>query len=297
MKKITLLLLGLIMITNASAEENEYVPLVREGVVWEYVGHHFEDENENIILRPVLYTLEFNGTTNIGDKLYNNVYRTDYDEQGNAQEPYLVALVKEENKIVIAINCGNHWWDIPEILYDFNKPMFMPDYETVENLGLECYYELNLLDYIKSWINNRYMTISVEVAGTVRNGYHINYDDGIEHYGYFEQEYKVIEGIGVDCRFGDLLVPYRDYITSINPMASLSAVYENGELVYKGFAYDEAQQLKEFNAISTIAGDKLVSSGRYFNLAGVESAEPQDGVSIKVTTYSDCSRTTEKIIK
>ena len=261
MKKIIFTLLGLLMMTSASAEENEYVPLVREGVVWEYVGHHFEDENENIILRPVLYTLEFNGTTNIGDKLYNNVYRTDYDEQGNAQEPFLVALVKEENKIVIAINCGNHWWDIPEILYDFNKPMFMPDYETVENLGLECYYELNLLDYIKSWINNRYMTISVEVAGTVRNGYHINYDDGIEHYGYFEQ------------------------------------VYENGELVYKGFAYDEAQQLKEFNAISTIAGDKLVSSVRYFNLAGVESAEPQDGVSIKVTTYSDGTRKSEKIIK
>ena len=86
MKKIIFTLLGLLMVTSASAAEYEYVPLVREGVVWEYVGHHFEDENENIILRPVLYTLEFNGTTNIGDKLYNNVYRTDYDEQGNAQE-------------------------------------------------------------------------------------------------------------------------------------------------------------------------------------------------------------------
>ena len=299
MKKIFFTLLGLLMITNASAEESEYVPLVREGVVWEYVGHHFEDENENIILRPVLYTLEFNGTTTINGLLYYNIYRTDYDELGTAQEPYLVAYVREEDKIVTAIKNYEHyyWWDIPEILYDFNKPMFLPDYETVENLGLECDYELNLLDDIKSCINNRYMAITVEVAGTVRNGYHINYDDGIEHYGYFEQEYKVIEGIGVDCRFGDLLVPYRDYITSINPMASLSAVYENGELVYKGFAYDEAQQLKEFNAISTIAGDKQVKSVRYYNLAGVESAEPQDGVSIKVTTYSDGTRKSEKVIR
>ena len=56
------------------------------------------DENEKIIHRPVLYTIEFNGTTNIGDKLYNNVYRTNYDEQCNPQEPYLVAYVKEENK-------------------------------------------------------------------------------------------------------------------------------------------------------------------------------------------------------
>ena len=80
-------------------------------------------------------------------------------------------------------------------------------------------------------------------------------------------------------------------------MASLSAVYENGELVYKGFAYDEAQQLKEFNAISTIAGDKQVKSVRYYNLAGIESAEPFKGVNLKVTTYTDGTRSSEKIIK
>ncbi len=35
----------------------------------------------------------------------------------------------------------------------------------------------------------------------------------------------------------------------------------------------------------------------YYNLAGVESAEPFKGVNLKVTTYTDGSRTTEKIIK
>ena len=79
-------------------------------------------------------------------------------------------------------------------------------------------------------------------------------------------------------------------------MASLSAVYENGELVYKGFAYEEAQQLKENNAITTITGDKLVKSVRYFNLAGEESAEPQQGVNIKVTSYSDGTRSSEKVV-
>ncbi len=42
----------------------------------------------------------------------------------------------------------------------------------------------------------------------------------------------------------DLLIPYRTYYTGFNPMASLAAVYENGELVYKGRAYDKAQRLK-----------------------------------------------------
>ena len=62
MKKITLLLLGLLMITSASAVENDYVPLVREGVVWEYVGFRQADYP-----KPThsLYTLEFNGTTTI----------------------------------------------------------------------------------------------------------------------------------------------------------------------------------------------------------------------------------------
>ncbi len=290
MKKITFLLLGVLMMTSASAVENNYIPLVREGVVWEYVGHHFEDENENIILRPVLYTLEFSGTTTLNGILYHNVYRTDYDEEGNAQEPYLVAYVKEENKIVTAINYSYYWWEIPRILYDFNKPMFMPDSETFESLGFENYYELMYLDYIQ-----RYIAITVEVAGTIINGYHINYDNGID-YNYYE-EAIILEGIGIDCRFGDLLVPYRNYWTSVNPMASLSAVYENGELVYKGFAYEEAQQLKKPDAITTIVGNKQIAGVRYYTLAGVESAEPQQGVNIKVTTYSDGSRKSEKIIR
>ena len=80
-------------------------------------------------------------------------------------------------------------------------------------------------------------------------------------------------------------------------MSGLSAVYENGELVYQGCKYDEAQELKNFDAITTVASDKQVESVRYYNLAGVESAEPFKGVNLKVTTYSDGTRTSEKVIK
>ena len=291
MKKITLLLLGLLTMTNASADENEYVPLVREGVVWEYVGHYFDLPDDSYITE-LLYTLEINGTTVIDGELYYNVYRTDYNDELLAQEPFLVAYVREEDKVVTAIDNEKHWWHIPQILYDFNKPMFLPDSETVETLGIEDYYGLEIIDYFM----HRYIPITVEVAGALRNGYHINYDDGVNYY-YPDYEAKIIEGIGVDCRYGDFLVPYREYVTSINPMASLSAVYENGELVYKGNAYDQALQLKDPEAISTIAGDKKVANVRYYNLAGVESNEPFKGVSIKVTTYTDGSRKSEKLLK
>ena len=50
-------------------------------------------------------------------------------------------------------------------------------------------------------------------------------------------------------------------------------------------------------AITEIENQKQVVTMRYYNLAGVESAEPQPGVNLKVTTWSDGSRTTQKIIK
>ena len=53
----------------------------------------------------------------------------------------------------------------------------------------------------------------------------------------------------------------------------------------------------DMTGISTVNGDRQVTGVRYYNLAGVESAELQPGVNIKVTTYSNGTRTSEKIIK
>ena len=69
--------------------------------------------------------------------------------------------------------------------------------------------------------------------------------------------------------------------------------------------YEAAQYWQDFDnivemdmtGISTVNGDRQVTGVRYYNLAGVESAELQPGVNIKVTTYSNGTRTSEKIIK
>ena len=267
------------------ATNNDYVPLVREGVVWEYVGFR---QNESSLPEKSLYTLEFNGTTTVDGKEYHNIYRTDYNEECIAQEPYLVACVREKNKIVtVYINTDeaneyfyyNYWWWIPKTLYDFSKPMFLPD-EASMAFGGEAPY-----DY-----STDYSSIEVEVGETIRKGYYI--DNGND-----EDSFKTLEGIGVDCNFGDLLIPYRTYSTGFNPMSSLSAVYEDGELVYKGNAYDDAQELKNPQAITTIDSERQEAGVRYYNLAGVESAEPQPGVNIRVTTYTDGTRSTEKMVK
>ncbi|MBR2146767.1 MAG: hypothetical protein IJ925_04985, partial [Muribaculaceae bacterium] len=81
------------------------------------------------------------------------------------------------------------------------------------------------------------------------------------------------------------------------PTRMLAYIEDDGKIIYKGENYDAAMEYLNSSSITTIAGDKQVKSVRYYNLAGIESAEPQDGVSIKVTTYSDGTRSSEKIIK
>ncbi len=51
------------------------------------------------------------------------------------------------------------------------------------------------------------------------------------------------------------------------------------------------------SSINKLETSKQIVKQTYFNLQGVESAEPQQGVNIRVTTFSDGSRQIEKILK
>ena len=230
MKKIILFLLGLLVMTSASADENDYVPLVREGVVWEYVAYTASDSYGRI--DESIYTLEFKGTDSLTNEdgtttLYHKLYRTDYDEHGNIQEEKLIAHVKEEDKMVNAI-IDDYWWFEPEIdtVYCFSKPLFLPN--SAFEYDLSCIIDTNPFE--------------IEVGRTVRRGHYVKY---VGLWSGSVEELRVIEGIGVDCIFGDLLLSYRDYYSWYeNPMAGLAGVYENGELIYKGCMHDVAQELK-----------------------------------------------------
>ena len=51
------------------------------------------------------------------------------------------------------------------------------------------------------------------------------------------------------------------------------------------------------SGIPTVTPNKEVKSVHYYNLQGMSSNVPFNGFNIKVTTYSDGSRSSEKIIK
>lgn len=86
----------------------------------------------------------------------------------------------------------------------------------------------------------------------------------------------------VDGMRGDIMV---DGIQMVTP---------NGESVHLDGFNIAANHFTELNVVT--AG-KTVTNVKYFNLAGQQIVEPADGVTLVVTTYNDCSRTTNKIIR
>jgi hypothetical protein len=55
--------------------------------------------------------------------------------------------------------------------------------------------------------------------------------------------------------------------------------------------------MKDLTAVEEVNADKTVASVAYYNLAGQQSQQPMDGMNIVVTTYTDGSTTTAKVIK
>ena len=62
-------------------------------------------------------------------------------------------------------------------------------------------------------------------------------------------------------------------------------------------ADDAKAPINDASGINEVIGHKEVASVRYVNVAGQESETPFDGVNIIVTTYTDGTTTTAKVIK
>ena len=73
MKKSLFFLLGMLMITSASAAEYQYVPLVREGVKW---VEYYENDDIPIPENQKIIFFYFFLTPTIADNNYNNLYET-----------------------------------------------------------------------------------------------------------------------------------------------------------------------------------------------------------------------------
>ena len=66
----------------------------------------------------------------------------------------------------------------------------------------------------------------------------------------------------------------------------------------EGFlANDAMTMIKDNSGIEIVGADKEIDNVRYINVAGMESEIPFDGVNIVITTYTDGTTTTRKIME
>ena len=73
---------------------------------------------------------------------------------------------------------------------------------------------------------------------------------------------------------------------------------ENVELTFDDIYKDiDVKIHKQSTGVDEVEAGKAIASVNYYNLAGQQSATPVEGVNIVVTTYTDGTRTTTKVIK
>ncbi len=150
---------------------------------------------------------------------------------------------------------------------------------------MELLYDINLHQY--DFIEPGFVVTEdyIHVNGVKRK--RLCVDSGIDSNSeYGSQYYHVVEGIGISTN-------HWIFMSHINnEYAVMLSCSENGEVIFTKEDFTSTP-----SAIDAVATVKTVSSVRYYNLAGMESAEPREGVSIKVTTYTDGTRKCEKVVR
>jgi hypothetical protein len=135
MKKTLLIsILAMLGLTQAAAQEYEYVPFVREGVKWVY---YYINEpspvhgvDPDLALGKVFLTLEFKGDTVIGGKTYKAMHKY-YGNSINNENDTIPVYLREDNKVVYGIMLGG-----PESL---NRDCFL-------GYGFDDIFFLNIWD-------------------------------------------------------------------------------------------------------------------------------------------------------
>ena len=273
MKKIILLaLLALLGMSQAVAQEDEYVPFVREGVKWVYYYENNETTwhgaDPNLPLGANYLTLEIKGDTIIDGKYYKAMHKYSGDAIDQNSDTIPVYL-REEDKVVYGIvpeknfyyDCsigygpeylipdglyGQIWSGQEFVLYDFADAK---NYYESENM-----FDPDLFDELEfSYIASDTITVGSKQVKRHK-------------FTRWNCEDDIIESIGFDGNNSGFTLHYFYSMAWTDPFFHLSHVIENGEIVYKGIYYDPDVH----DGIGEVAADKTRSGidGNYYDLMG-----------------------------
>ena len=215
----------------AEIHEHEYVPLLEDGRQWIYsfIEGTYDAENDNFITSSGFYKIYLQGDTVIDGKNHLKCYYRPLSSNVDASEDNPIAYLREEGKLVYAVdNENNGFYDEP-IYGGPDDPIY--NFEDMSNV-YEDFQEVS----------------DVFIAGKWRRVFKWDYST------------KIIEGIGADG-FGNLLYPVQQMTTCSHcdykyDDGLAMMLDKEGNILYKGSAY---VRYLESKIAGDVNGDGLVN--------------------------------------
>ena len=269
-KKFLIVVLALLGITQAMAQSEDYLPIVREGVQW---------VNEKVIVNNgdttrYYYKYEFSGNDSIWLKINQALYFYTGDNL-DVERDSLIAGMREGlygNDYVTCLrnNARDKTWRDGRMMMWFTA---WHDGGTtllyrLGNHSCDDYYQY-IAELSHSDGSDPYLTTDnfMEVEPITIEGIEC------ERYAYIGEQGEtlayVVEGIGFDGRdMGDLLTPFTrkpDPTDEYQEWWGLSHVVKDGKIIYKGMRYRE----NGFDGINEVVVNKArPMDDNYYNLMG-----------------------------
>jgi len=263
-KTILFTLLALLGMTQAVAQEYEYVPFIREGVKWVFCYRNpFVEGALDMPEGIQYYSFEMDGEVLIGDKYYKPVRLTHFvDKNGYSKEveDFIPVYLREENKIVYAIMPdGILHPKCPVGFFSFISP---PNHDlpiTTTNQEFKLYDFNDPTSLYGTSVYAEYVGANIETIG--------HHQCKCHHYNWaYDENSVIIEGIGYDGGAGFPLFYFEFFITGLQVTYGLSHVIEDGEIIYKGRWYDPDIHVGIDEAIAD--GTSRPADPNYYNLMG-----------------------------
>ena len=269
MKKFFIIsLLALLGMSQAAAQDYEYVPFVREGVKWVYsivnYRYNYVDQDPDLLGETIYRTLELKGDTVINGKTYKAMHKYSGNSI-NWENDTVPIYLREENKIVYGIIPDQSFYeDCPIYNYYSSVDMYnceeflLYDFQDPVSYWSELFAEYPLYSLYDITPYQHLYTDTISIGNHKAKRY-VNQ--------LFEvRDWYIIEGIGIDDIYSYTLGFFFPMITGVGGLGfGLSHVIEDGRIIYKGIHYDP----NNVTGIDEVAADKArQADGNYYNLMG-----------------------------
>ncbi len=271
MKKILLItLLALLGMIQAVAQEDSYLPLVREGVIW---------VNEKVIVNhgdttKYYYKYEFSGLDSIETNLAGEINNACYYYTGNnldVEQDSLIAGIRDKGGYVTCVRNDAYFKSFYDNRCLFPLTMFT-DGGTIILYWLVNDDPIRTIEYYlrcQEWTDLDVLTTEnftivdpITIDGTICNRCAFVNEQG-------DTMCYVVEGIGFDSKcMGDLLTPFMippDPNADYQEYWGLSHVIKDGKIIYKGMRYRDGAH----DAINEMVADqRRPMDDNYYDLMG-----------------------------